>query len=91
MKRLFLLITILLASQLLSAQYDKHIKFEINPNIKEEYTKRLENQNNKIKKSGSKSKVNLVIENDDITDIQLTDIINIEMLTKAVENIMLKL
>ena len=77
--------------QLLSAQYDKHIKFEINPNIKEEYTKRLENQNNKIKKSGSKSKVNLVIENDDITDIQLTDIINIEMLTKAVENIMLKL
>ena len=27
---------------LLSAQYDKHIKFEINPNIQEEYKKRLE-------------------------------------------------
>ena len=74
--------------QLLSAQYDKHIKFEMNPNIKEEYTKRLESPSNKIKKSGSKSKVNLVVEDDDMSDIQLSDINNLETLQKAIDNIM---
>jgi P4 family phage/plasmid primase-like protien len=73
---------------LLSAQYDKHIKFDINPKIKEEYTKRLETKTSKIKKSGSKGKVNLVLEEEDSSDIQLGDITNIETLKKAVDNIM---
>jgi len=73
---------------LLSAQYDKHIKFDINPKIKEEYTKRLETKVSKIKKSGSKGKVNLVLEEEDSNDIQLSDITNIETLKKAVDNIM---
>jgi hypothetical protein len=72
---------------LLSAQYENHIKFEMNENIKEEYTKRLEMKNSKIKKSGSKIKVNLVVE-DDTNDIQLSDIVNLETLKKAVDNIM---
>lgn len=72
---------------LLSAQYDKHIKFEIHPNIKEEYEKRLTTKNMKTKKSGSKNKINLVLEEDD-NDIQLSDITNLETLTKAVDNIM---
>ena len=76
---------------LLSAQYDKHIKFEINPKIKEEYTKRLETKTSKIKKSGSKGKVNLVFEEEDNSDIQLADITNIETLKKAVDNIMTNL
>jgi P4 family phage/plasmid primase-like protien len=76
---------------LLSAQYDKHIKFEINPKIKEEYTKRLETKTSKIKKSGSKGKVNLVLEEEDNSDIQLADITNIETLKKAVDNIMTNL
>jgi P4 family phage/plasmid primase-like protien len=76
---------------LLSAQYDKHIKFDINPKIKEEYTKRLETKTSKIKKSGSKGKVNLVLEEEDSSDIQLGDITNIETLKKAVDNIMTSL
>ncbi len=76
---------------ILSAQYDKHIKFEINPNIKEEYQKRLEIKNLKPKKSGSKGKINIVLDNDDDNDIQLSDITNIETLTKAVDNIMFNL
>ena len=76
---------------LLTAQYDKHIKFEINPNIKEEYTKRLDTKVGKIKKSGSKGKVNLVLEEESNSDIQLSDITNIETLKKAVDNIMTNL
>lgn len=75
---------------LLSAQYDKHIKFEINPKIQDEYKERLEMKTNKIKKSTSKGKVNLVLE-DDSNDIQLNDITNIDMLKKAVDNIMCNL
>ncbi len=73
--------------QLLSAQCDKHVKFEINPNIKEEYEKRIQTNKNKIKKSSNtKSKINLVLE-DDTRDIQLSDITNAEILKKAVDNI----
>ena len=45
---------------LLSAQYDGHIKFDINPKIQDEYNKRLENKTNKTKKSSLKGKVNIV-------------------------------
>lgn len=74
---------------LLSAQYDKHIKFEINPKIKEEYNKRLESKGNKVKRQGAKSTINLVLNNEDEnTNIQLTDITNFEILKKAVDSIM---
>jgi P4 family phage/plasmid primase-like protien len=72
----------------LSAQYDKHIKLSINPKIEEEYNKRLEIKNIKIKKTGSKGKINLVLEEENDNDIQLTDITNIETLRKAVDNTM---
>ena len=73
---------------LLSAQYNNHIKFDMNPNIKEEYEKRLQMKANKIKKSGSKGRVNLVVDEEDTSDIQLSDITNLETLNKAVDNIM---
>ena len=73
---------------LLSAQYDKHIKFNINPKIQEEYNKRLEMKGNKTKKSGAKGKINLVLIDEDESDIQLSDITNYETLKKAVYNIM---
>lgn len=72
---------------LLSAQYDKHAHFEINPKIAAEYKKRQESQPNKMKKSGSKGKVNLVLEEEDDSNIQLGDITNADMLKKAVDNI----
>jgi P4 family phage/plasmid primase-like protien len=72
---------------LLSAQYDKHAHFEINPKIAAEYKKRQESQPNKMKKSGSKGKVNLVLEEEDDSNIQLGDITNAEMLKKAMDNI----
>jgi P4 family phage/plasmid primase-like protien len=72
---------------LLSAQYDKHAQFELNPKISAEYKKRQESQPSKMKKSGSKGKVNLVLEEEDDSNIQLADITNAEMLKKAMDNI----
>ena len=72
---------------LLSAQYDKHAHFEVNPKIASEYKKRQESQPNKMKKSCSKGKVNLVLEEEDDSNIQLGDITNLDMLKKAVDNI----
>jgi P4 family phage/plasmid primase-like protien len=73
---------------LLSAQYENHARFEINPNIKEEYTKRLETKSIKTKKQNTKGKINLVLEEEDNNDIQLSDIVNAETLKKAVDHIM---
>ena len=73
---------------LLSAQNDTHIKCDINPKIMEEYNKRLANKNNKVKKSSTKGKINIVLEEEEEGEIQLSDITNMEMLKKAVENIM---
>ncbi len=73
---------------LLSAQYDNHIKFEINPKIQDEYNKKLETNNCKIKKVNSKGKINIILEENDNSDIQLSDITNIETLKKAVDGIM---
>ncbi len=73
---------------LLSAQYDNNVKFELNPKIKDEYEKRLESKTNKSKKTNLKGKVNIVYEEEQICDIQLSDITNQEMLNKAVEHIM---
>ena len=73
---------------LLSAQYSKNVRFEMNPKIVDEYNRRHENQSSKIKKSGSKGKINLVVEEEDTSNIHMNDINNLETLTKAVENIM---
>jgi P4 family phage/plasmid primase-like protien len=70
--------------KLLSAQYDEHVKFDMNPNIIEEYNKR-KSEKPKIKKNAKK--INLILEDDD-GDIQLSEINNIETLNKAVDNIM---
>jgi P4 family phage/plasmid primase-like protien len=72
--------------KLLSAQYEEHPKFDMNPNIIEEYNKR-KSEKQKIKKNVSKGKINLVLEEDD-GDIQLNDINNMETLKKAVDNLM---
>jgi len=75
----------------LSAQNENNVKFEMNPNIEEEYNAKLATKGSKTKKSGSK-KINLVLEEeDDSSDIKLGDIINADMLQKAIDNIMSKL
>jgi P4 family phage/plasmid primase-like protien len=77
--------------QLLSAQNPSHVKFEVNPKIADQYNKLLASKGSKKKGSGSgsKGKVNLVLEEeDDNMDIQLTDIVNPEILKKAIDNIM---
>jgi len=76
---------------LLSAQYDNYVKFDINDKIKEEYNKRLESKTNKVKKSGSKGKINLILEEESEGEIELSEITNHEILKKAVDNIMSKL
>jgi P4 family phage/plasmid primase-like protien len=77
----------------LSVQYDNNPRFEINPEILDEYNKRLDNKGVKIKKPSSKIKMNLLVEDDDEnTDddyVSLNDIKDKESLNKAV-NIMIK-
>lgn len=76
----------------LSVQNDTNPKFEFNPKILHMYAKRLENKGCKIKRPSSKTKVNLLVEDDDdISEdhISLNDIKNKETLERAV-NLMLK-
>jgi P4 family phage/plasmid primase-like protien len=77
----------------LSVQCNTNPKFEINPKIIDAYNKLLQNKGNKVKKPSTKTKVNLLIENDDEDDdeeyVSLNDIKDKETLEKAV-NIMLK-
>jgi P4 family phage/plasmid primase-like protien len=79
----------------LSVQYDAHPRFEMNPKIIDLYNKRSETKNAKIKKPSSKTKVNLIIEDDNNDDqdefISINDIKNEETLKKAVEIIFKKL
>ena len=76
----------------LSVQNDANPKFEMNPKIIDKYNKRLESKGAKIKKPPSKTRVNLLIENDDNDNeeyISIADIKDKETLEKAV-NLMLK-
>lgn len=77
----------------LNAQYDSHPKFEMNPKIIDTYNKRCETKNVKIKKPSSKTKMNLIVEDDEHNEdeeyISINDIKNAELLKKAVD-IMLK-
>jgi len=72
----------------LSVQYDKNPKFEINPKIIDEYNKRLTTGTPKIKKASSKTKMNLLVEDDNIEDdvdyISINDINDEDTLEKAV-------
>jgi len=76
----------------LSVRYDKHPKFEINPKIIDEYNKQIGNKTPRSKKASSKTKMNLIVEDDEDSNdeyVSINDIVNKEMLEKAV-NIMLK-
>jgi P4 family phage/plasmid primase-like protien len=70
---------------LLSAQYSQHPKFTMNPNIENEYKQRLETKAKVKKASSPKTKINLVLEEE---DIQITDINNLETLKMANDKIM---
>ena len=78
----------------LSVQNDSNVKFEINPKIIDIYNTKLENKNSKYKKPTSKTRVKLLVddENDDNDSddyISLSDIKDKDTLNRAVE-IMLK-
>jgi P4 family phage/plasmid primase-like protien len=71
----------------LSAQYEDHPRFEINPKIKEEYQRMIEKKISKpsMKKPLSKTKVMLLEEEDDeVAFVDINDIVNAEMLDKAI-------
>lgn len=76
---------------LLSAQYAEHIKFDINPKIQDEYTKRLSSSKTNIRKSGSKGKINLVLEDEGGGNIKLSDVVNEEVLNRAIDIVIGKL
>jgi len=73
----------------LSAQYDQHTKFDINPKIKDEYEARLKSGVKKVKKPSNKNKVKLLCNDDEVdNNIQLEDITNSDKLKLANDKIM---
>ena len=78
---------------LLSAQYGEHVKFDMNPKVTEKYNKMMTAKGaKKTTTSGGKGKVNLVLDEEEVgLDIELSDITNLNILNKAVENIMASL
>jgi len=72
--------------KLLSAQYDQHVSFKMNPELVEEHAKFKEMLTAKAKKSVAKGKVSIVFEEN--TNIELSDIVNYDILVKAINNIM---
>jgi len=77
----------------LSVQNDSNPKFELNPKIVDIYNKMLENKPIKLKRPNSKTKINLLSENQDESDdyISLNDITDRERLEKAVNNMLKEL
>jgi len=77
----------------LSVRYENNPKFEINPKIIDEYNMRLQAKGHKmVKKASSRTKMNLIIEDDEDEfdeHISINDIKDSEMLDKAV-NLLLK-
>ena len=76
----------------LSVRYENNVKFELNPEIIDEYNSRLQVRGQKsVKKASSKTKMNLIIEDDeeDPDQISINDIKDRETLEKAI-NILLK-
>ena len=77
----------------LSAQNNKIPTFELNPKIIDAYNKQLDNKS-KIKKPASKTKVNLILDDqqdDDDEYISLNEITDKETLNKAMEIVLKKL
>ena len=78
----------------LSVQNNKIPAFELNPKIIDAYNKQLDNKS-KIKKPTSKTKLNLIVDDDHCDDddeyISLNEITNKETLTKAMDIILKKL
>jgi P4 family phage/plasmid primase-like protien len=79
----------------LSVQYDAHPRFEMNPKMVDEYNKRSLNKNIKIKKPSSKTKMNLIVEddyeNEDEESISINDIKDENSLNRAVALMLKKL
>jgi len=79
----------------LSVQYDAHPRFEMNPKIIDAYNKRVENKNVRIKKPSSKTKMNLIVEDDETNDdeeyISINDIKNDDLLKKSIDILFKKL
>ena len=80
----------------LSVQYAGNNKFEMNPTIIDEYNKRAENKSVKVKKASSKTKINLIVEDDDNPNedeeyISVSDIKDADTLKKAVDLVFKKL
>lgn len=73
---------------LLSAQYDGHVKFDMTEQTKDEFNKR---SSEKPRAKKAKGKLNVIFEEEHPGDIQLSDIVNAEILAKAVDHIMVKL
>jgi P4 family phage/plasmid primase-like protien len=77
----------------LSVQYEAHPRFEMNPKIIDTYNKHSETKN-RIKKPASKTKMNIITENEDNPDeehMSINDIKDEETLLKAVELMLKKL
>ncbi len=77
--------------RLMSAQYDKHIQFEINENIKTEYEQMLEKKAKQKKASSNKMKINMVCDETETENFDLNSITNIDILKKAIDTIMCNL
>ncbi len=76
--------------KLLSAQYDKHTKFDINPKVFEEY-ENLKNSKKSKPKTATRPKIQLVLDNDDNDDndeIDINNITDIGKLTRAMDKIL---
>jgi P4 family phage/plasmid primase-like protien len=74
----------------LSVQNDDNPRFEVNPKIIDLYNKKLEKKTNKIKRPPSKTKVNLIVEDDNSDEnyISINDIVDKETLKRAVDNML---
>ena len=72
----------------LSVQNSNNPRFEMNTKIIDMYNKRFETKSQKIRRPTSKTKLNLIIEDDENEEIyiSLNDIINKETLQRAVDN-----
>jgi len=79
----------------LSVQYEGNPKFELNPKILAAYNKRLETKPMRAKKNPSKTKMNLIVEDEngdeDEEHISINDITNKDILDKAVANMLSRL
>jgi P4 family phage/plasmid primase-like protien len=72
----------------LSVQNSNNPRFEMNPKIIDLYNKKFETKSQKIRRPNSKTKLNLIIDDDENEEIyiSLNDIINKETLQRAVDN-----